>query len=279
MRYAIEITKQGNTYTGLIHQGNRANAQPLAALNLGANTGITIKGQAYFLSELTQALISYQSHQLAYLFDERGQLELGHHLYAQTFGQLPEVERRRLHQADAVDVQIVTADEHLSRLPWALLAHNGIFLTTAGWSVVLADQVETLDCELPPSPRILVVAPQPVGVTATYAARHLEVLEDRLSSHDHLLAWDRHLKLVETWEEFTQQVKAFAPQVVYYYGHGEGDVHNARLTFATGPGRQLLRVPVADFALQLRNMPTPPCLVYVNCCLGDAPVIWAWVVS
>lgn len=270
MRYFVEITTTGNTYTGLIHQGNPVNAQPLATLSLGPNTALTIKGNAYFLAELTQALISHQHHQLAQLFDERGQLELGQHLYNQTFGQLPAALRQRLQQQSEVEVQIITDDEQVSRLPWVLLAHNGIFLTTAGWSVLLSSQLASLDCELPPSPRILVVAPQPVGVSGTDAARHLDVLEDMLSSHDHLLAWDRHLKLVETWEEFTQQVKEFAPQIVYYYGHGEGDLHNARLAFASGPGQQLRRIPVADFALHLRTMPTPPCLVYVNCCLGDA---------
>lgn len=161
-------------------------------------------------------------------------------------------------------------DEAINRLPWAVLAHSGIFLSTAGWSIALGGAPDAPDRELPPSPRILVIAPQPVDVPPTYAALHLEALETLLSSHDHLLAWGRHLKRVETWEEFTQEAPAFEPQVVYFYGHGEGDLHRARLAFAGRPRKELQAVPVADFALHLRHLPTPPCLVYVNCCLGDA---------
>jgi len=270
MRYFVEITPVANAYTGLIDQGNPATAQPLANPRLEPTTEISIKGRACSLDGLMQSLIGYQSSQLATLFDERGQLEIGQHLYAQTFGQLAANERQRLHQRDEVEVCIVTQDEHITRLPWALLAHNGIFLSTTGWSVTLSGTRPSKDCELPPSPRILVIAPQPTGVQGTLAEPHLEALEDLLSAHDPRLSWNRHLKLVETWEDFTRQVKEFEPQIVYYYGHGEGDVHRSRLDFASGPNKQLLDVPVADFALCLRNMATPPALVYVNCCLGDA---------
>lgn len=270
MRYFIEITTANNTYAGLIHQGNHDRAYTLATLDLKPTTALTIKGNAYFLSDLTEILINYQSKQLTHLFDERGQLELGQYLYQQTFGQLPPALQQRVQEAREVELYIVTEDEQISRLPWVLLAHKGIFLATAGWSVIITDRVPKIAYELPPSPRILVVAPQPSDIPGTYAAPHLEALEDLLASHDPRLTWDRHLKLVETWEAFVHQVKAFAPQVVYYYGHGEGDGEKAALAFAGGPQQQLKRVPVVDFALQLRQLAEPPALVYVNCCLGDA---------
>lgn len=270
MRYFVEISNTDKDYTGFIHQGNPTSAQLLSNLKLGPDTEIIIKDQAYRFVALLQALIGYALNNRDLIFDERGQLEIGHYLYSQTLGQLPENERRRLHNADEVDIRIITQDEHIARLPWALLAYNGIFLSTTGWSVTLSGVTDLVDYELPPSPRLLVIAPQPDGILGTLAEQHLDALEDLLSAHDHLLTWDRHLKLVRTWEEFTRQVKTFEPQIVYYYGHGVGGMDRSRLVFADGANNQRYDAPVADFALQLRNLPNPPQLVYVNCCRGDA---------
>jgi len=76
--------------------------------------------------------------------------------------------------------------------------------------------------------------------------------------------------VAETWEDFVRLIKEFKPQLVYYYGHGEGDGKKTRLIFAQGKNRNRTAIPVTDFALCLRNMAKPPLLVYVNCCLGDA---------
>lgn len=271
MRYFVEISVAGNGYRGAIHPGNPAAAHNVPDLKLAPTDTVTIRGQTYSWNSLLQTLVAYQPQALADLFDERGQLEIGQQLYRQTLGQLPEAERRRLHDPNtAVDIRIVTHDEHIARLPWVLLAYNGLFLAATGWSIALAGKTDLIDCELPPSPRILVIAPEPLQTPPTYADLHLETLEQELVAHDHRLTWGRHLQRVATWADFSEQVKTFAPQIIYYYGHGEGDSQRARLLFADEVDQSRHPVPVADFALQLRNLPTPPLLVYVNCCLGDA---------
>lgn len=266
MRYFVEIGKSGDQYSGSLHQGDPEKAQSLPDLKLGTEAEIEIKGKSYRLGDLIHALIGYQESDLKLAFDERGQLQIGQYLYDQVFAAL------HLHEQNEneIDVRILTQDEHIARLPWVLLNRRGIFLAAAGWSVALASTIDTRDCELPPSPKMLVVAPQPDDFPNTRAEPHLEALEDLLSASDHRLSFGNHLRAAYTWEEFTQAIKEFEPQIVYYYGHGVGDMHTARLVFAAGKHQQRKDVPVADFALWLREMTVPPCLVYVNCCLGDA---------
>lgn len=264
MQYLVEIKNPNGRYQGTIHQGNPALARALPDLQLHAEAEITIKGEVCKLGDLVQALIEHDAEAMAYVFDERGQLEIGQHLFRQVFG------TTTLPASEAIDLRLITAEENVCRLPWVLLADKGIFLTTASWTVTLSTKTATRDCELPPSPRMLVIAPEPEGVAPTRAPAHLEKLEQHFSAQDHRLAWGKNLQLAHTWEEFTRLLKEFEPHIVYYYGHGAGDQDTGRLVFATGTARHRIVKPIADFALCLRQMRTPPLLAYVNCCLGDA---------
>lgn len=283
MHYIVEIKNHNGQYHGTIHQGNPAFGHALPNLQLHPEAEIIIKGEACKLGDLVQTLIDHQADELAFAFDERGQLEIGRHLYQQIFAEaksglhadaLEKSANSRtqagLHPSETIDLRIITDDEHLARLPWVLLADKGVFLTTAGWTITLSTKTATRGCELPPSPRMLIIAPQPRDVAPTRAQTHFEKLESHFSAQDHRLSLGKNLKLAHTWEEFTQLAKEFEPHIVYYYGHGTGDQDNGRLVFATGTSRQRVDKPIADFALCLRQMPTPPLLAYVNCCLGDA---------
>lgn len=286
MQFVVEIKNHNGHYHGTLHQGNPAFGRALSGLQLHADAQIIIKGEECKLGELVQTLIDHQADELTFAFDERGQLEIGRHLYRQIFAAdneaksdlranvfekaKPPFAQAGLYPPEAIDLRIITDDEHLARLPWVLLADKGIFLTTAGWTITLSTKTATRDCELPPSPRMLIIAPQPHGVAPTRAQTHFEKLESHFSAQDHRLALGKNLKLAHTWEEFTQLAKEFEPHIVYYYGHGTGDQDNGRLVFATGTSRQRVDKPIADFALCLQQMATPPLLAYVNCCLGDA---------
>jgi hypothetical protein len=268
MRCFVEIKNADGQYSGAIHQGNPALARSLPDLKLGPDDEVAIQDRAYRLDALVQTLIAHQPQDLKIAYQERGQLEIGHYLYRQIFGDHPPSEFQR-EGDERVDLRIVTGDEHVARLPWVLLAHQGLFLSAAGWSVSLARTCRVRDCTLPPEPKILVVAPEPEGVTHTKAQSHLETLEYRLSLYDHHLSLGDHLQVATTWEGFRQLLGEFQPHIVYYYGHGVGDRYRSRLVFATGEGRRVDK-PVADFAQCLRELEEPPRLVYVNCCSGDA---------
>ncbi len=270
MRYFIRIEQQDGRYAGLRHEGNPAFGQRLADLKLGPDDEVGVKGQSYSLATLVETLIDHKRAELDTAFDERGQLELGQHLYAQVFGDM-EPAAMRAREDEQVDLRIVTEDEHLARLPWVLLAHKGLFLSMTGFSVSLARASQVDDCELPPAPRLLVVAPEPAGVSATRAEAHLEMLENRhLAPFDPRLSRGDHLRVVHTWERFVEMLPQFEPHVIYYYGHGVGSLDRSRLVFAAGDARKRDDRPIGDFAQALRALKEAPRLVYVNCCSGDA---------
>jgi hypothetical protein len=264
----IELNKENEQYSGCIHQGNRDKAFDLSVLHLDRQLK-PIPDHPWSLEDLVGAIIGFKSADLK-AFDERVQLDLGQYLYDQTLGQLPEAIQRGFVNAKNIQVRIVSQDEWMLRLPWNLMAHQGIFRCAVGWSVSVSGKAETLDCVLPPSPLILIVAPQPVGVAATGAKDHLEELEDMLSSHDQLLSFNNNLQVAYTWEDFVKLTRDFQPELIYYYGHGVGDSKKTRLVFATGQGMKRVDKPITDFAMCLRQMKKPPLLAYINCCLGDA---------
>jgi hypothetical protein len=100
--------------------------------------------------------------------------------------------------------------------------------------------------ELPPSPKILVIAPQPQGEERTHAEHHLETLERELSSRNRLVKWGQHLQMATAWEKFTDIAQRFQPAVVYYCGHGVSDGNTTRLVFAAARSRKRVEKPVGD---------------------------------
>jgi len=79
-------------------------------------------------------------------------------------------------------------------------------------------------------------------------------------------------KLVEvrTWKELTAAVAAKSFDVIYYYGHGKGDMDRTRLLFETQGSGDAEPRSTSDFANLLRKMNPTPALAYVNCCRGDS---------
>ncbi len=201
-------------------------------------------------------------------FDERHQLDVGSHLYDQTLGRL---ERDPPPRAGQVSVHVVTEDEHIARLPWVLLARSGRFLSASGWAITLCRSIRQLEPRsmLPPSPKILVAAPQPKSAADTQSAAHLEDLELMLTAADHRFERGVHLRVVTTWKEFREVANEIQPDAFYYYGHGFGDDRTSSLVFADRRGRRH-KVPMANVAHCLRRLDKPPVVAYVNCCLGDA---------
>jgi hypothetical protein len=195
-------------------------------------------------------------------------MDTGLFLYRQLFGEAAEDELRQ--NCDAVDLRIVTADENISRLPWMLLAHRGVFLAAAGWSISLAVDAAQSSHERPPSPKILAVTPQPADWGNTEAQDHITELNELLASADVAYTDDRCFKTAATWPDFLDQLKTFQPDIFYYYGHGAGDRHATRLVFVD-ENQQTVETPLPDILAALQHSPAPPpLLAYINCCQGDA---------
>ena len=237
-------------------------------LKLAPDDRLMIKSQMVAVRDLLDALIDYDEKWLGDFFDERGQMDAGIHLFRQLFGDTSADDVSR--NCDAMDLRIVTQDEDMARLPWLLLADRGVFLSTAGWSISLAGQAPRQSYELPPSPKILVIAPQPSGWGATEGQAHVSDLKELLENADQFYLDDSRFKTVSTWSAFLTHLKSFQPDILYYYGHGKGDRHTTRLVFeddAKGADEK----PLADMQAALQGMPgQPPLLAYINCCQGDA---------
>jgi len=235
---------------------------PIPGLNLSENASLSIKGKETKLGNLVRALIRYDQDWLGEWFDESGQYDTGCYLYKQLFGEEPPEKFQK--ENSRVDLRIVSRDENVSRLPWVLLAHDGIFLSTAGWAVSLANSNPDKDYELPPLPKMLVVAPQPTDLEKTKADEHIRDLKDMLAAPDLTLVDDDHLKTVTSWSDFLHQLKSFQPDILYYYGHGEGDEYTSKLIFEDK------KLPLTDFRSELNNLSgNSPLLAYINCCKGD----------
>lgn len=268
-RYFVEITKNKGGYHGAIHQGRPAVARPLGPLQLTPDVQVPIKDKSYRLGDLVQALLDYQPEDLKIAFEERGQLEIGQFLYRQLFGEQSPAILKQPEECQ-IDLRIVTDDEHIARLPWVLLAYKETFLAMADWCISLARTSQVKDCDLPANPRMLIVAPEPVGAPETRARKHVDELEYRLATFNYRLSLDAQLKVAYTWEAFKTLVSEFKPHIVYYYGHGVGDRHQSRLVFASGDQLKPVDKPVIDVAQCLRTLAEPPKLVYLNCCSGAA---------
>ena len=272
-RLFLEIKKNGATYEGLCWETERSDGHKIENLRLGPNDVVTIPDavppyadQKYLLGDLVKALIGFDAKDLQLAFEERGQINLGRHLYEHTIGQLSRYE----HEAQ-LDLRIIAHDEHLGLLPWPLLSRNGIYLVQEGWAISLCTRPNTLDnLELPPRPKILMVAPEPKSASATNRDQHITTLQLLLRQADPGMAAPGQFKVVFTWEKFKDAVEQEPFDIIYYWGHGLGNQVRNRLVFESSADGNSKEKAIVDFADVLRNGKGSPTLVYLNCCQGDA---------
>ncbi len=230
---------------------------------------ITLQGEEISLADLSQALIDYDQDWLADFLDERGQLEVGQYLYQQIFGQLTPYDL--IEEGTGIELRIITKDEDIARLPWTLLAYNGTFLSMSGWTVSLTSDPQAVFCELPPRPKILAVVPQPKELEATNAEDHLQEMKELLTAADLAYGDADRFRVVSDLTSFYAELEDLQPDILYYYGHGEGNQQTTRLLFADQKGR-VKETPLPDLAAALQNLPEHgrPKLAYINCCQGDS---------
>ncbi len=277
----LTLRRRDNSVYGSLTVFNKQQEYALDGLNLHPSARLAYGDQKPTLQDVLGKFLAFDLTRPDLLTNERGQLDVGHHLFSETFKVLSGRELRRL-RGENIDLRVVTDDEHIMRLPWSLIADGGIFLSTSGWSVSLsAAASDCKDYTLPPSPKILVITPKAPNWQETIPDQHVAELEERLSGANHLHKQGRHLRWVTTWEETLNELRNFQPHIIYYYGHGMGDFNSSELVFTSAiskgdrpPGEPQLReklVPAADFASAIRRLgDNTPLLAYINCCLGDA---------
>lgn len=263
MRYILEIEKKENRYTGLLYSDIAGTRPAVLNLNFEDTAKIRIRDEIYRLGDLLGGYAASVKNTVPEAYNERGHLAVGQYLYSQIFGNLSAEEQQQRHPSEPADLCIVSPDERTASLPWNLLADKGIFLCAAGWSVRISTKKKAGDCEFPYLPRMLAAAPQPAGFEKTHAENHLKSLTEKLMAGD-------NLRIARTLEEFSELLREFRPHIVYYYGHGIGDIHKPRLAFAAGESSLRYDITAGEFVRYLREARVPPLIAYINCCRGTA---------
>lgn len=195
--------------------------------------------------------------------DESLQLNIGSKLFSETFGKHSD----KFDTSRPAHVLIVSEDEFILRLPWVLSAFNGFFLSKAGWSFSIGMRDILEQTELPPSPRILVLAPEPVTQAPTGRDGHIAALRRLVEHHDDQYRSDTHFRAVFTWEQFQGSLQHFKPDVFYFYGHGIGDADRMRLVLENTTS-EAEDVPAIDVSHQLQRAGIQASICYINCCMG-----------
>ncbi|MCI5207680.1 MAG: hypothetical protein D3910_02540, partial [Candidatus Electrothrix sp. ATG2] len=216
---------------------------PVSVPKLSPDDILSLKNSKVSLADLSQALIDFDQEWIDEYLDERGQLEVGQYLYQQIFARVSPYDFAE--DGTGVELRITTKDEDIARLPWALLAHEGVFLATMGWAISLATDIQAANCELPPRPQILALAPQPKELEATGADEHLREVREMLTAADLAYSDESHLKVVTDLSSFRDELDALRPDILYYYGHGIGNRQTTRLLFADQQGRAV-ETPLPD---------------------------------
>ncbi len=273
MRIAfLEIHREGSKCHGKFWFDQDKNKNELGRLDIGPEKTVKIPDSThpytendYCMKDLVTALIEFDEDKLAVVFEERGQFEIGRFLYSNTLGKLGNGQI-----TDELDLRIITDDEFIGQLPWPLLSQDGIFLVNKGWAISMIACTELRDIELAPSPIIVVVAPEPNSLARTDRDQHLNQLQQVLRKHNPKMVSPQNLILVYTWEEFEMAIEGNVIDVVYYYGHGEGNQNRSRLLFESTENDQVLNIAAGELATCFRGAKRLPSLVYINCCHGDA---------
>ncbi|CAK8720601.1 hypothetical protein GKODMF_12190 [Candidatus Electrothrix gigas] len=265
-RYTVTLTKES---LQVARWGEERAIVATATSSFLLEARIILKGNEVSLADLIQALIDYDQDWLNDFLDERGQLEVGQYLYQEIFGSLTPYDLTE--EGTGIELRIITKDEGIARLPWTLLAHNGVFLSTMGWTISLTTNPGTVFCELPPRPKILAVVPQPDELSATGAEEHLQELKELLTGADLAYSDAERFRVVADLSSFYAELEELQPDILYYYGHGIGNQQTTRLLFADQQGRTK-EIPLPDLAAALQNLPKHgrPKLAYINCCQGDS---------
>ncbi|MGH7492676.1 MAG: toll/interleukin-1 receptor domain-containing protein [bacterium] len=262
MRFFVEIASERDRYQIRIHQGSPTPDAPWRETLLGLQAEVQLQDSSLSLARLVGMKSSQRCEQLG----EHHQYAIGQYLFAQTFGAFDNPIFQSSREIKA-EIRIVTADPRIAQLPWMLLASRGVFLNALGWSVSAANTTQAANCELPASPKILVIMPRPSGMPETHAAQHFEKLEDLLSSADHRHTHGLHLRSVDTWEELERTLPEFQPNVIYYYGHSDSN----NLVFAANRSHARVDKSIADLANLFPKPPVrQPFLIYLNAWQNEA---------
>lgn len=200
--------------------------------------------------------------------DEAGMYDIGVFLYQATLGKYG---GRELDQ-EAVDLRIISPCEHIHRLPWNMLARDSDnrFLRYADWQITLARDYNTQRVDMPSLPALLVFSPPELdGYGLTGTDTHIRQLKHELTAEIRSYESSTLFKIVHTRQELERILQRQHFDVLYYYGHGEGDGMSSRLRLeaATSANPGTMSLIHLRETLQ-RAVGGSPAVCYINACMS-----------
>lgn len=275
-RIVVEIEREAGepAYRAVIH-GLRTAALVRDGLKLSPTDTVPFSSGPVSLADLSRRLFPADSETVAEdlaFFNERHQLELGRFLGEQLFGSVAASnELRELFAREGQELRLVTDDEHLVRLPWVLLAAEELVLAARRrWSIALAREAGATTT-LRPKPRILLARPEPAGLPPTQGREHSARLAERIGGGANpLYKWSEVTREANTWPAFAAALAELRPDIVYFYGHGDGDPACSALLFETAArDRDPITMDRVAQAISEQGGGAVK-LAFLNCCSGDA---------
>ncbi|MDW9593534.1 hypothetical protein GOA63_15100 [Sinorhizobium meliloti] len=221
-------------------------------------------------------------------FDALAQASLGRKLYDELIGNDWHLRAARwLHL-----VPVASTDENveaerergglldfLLRIPWNYLTGPAVRDEPAllrGGAIVTLDanpkgmtDVERPTVYWPEWPKILLICTEADPEISGKA--HRDELKSALTNGEEKLP-EEYVKSINTFEEFTNDVKSWCPDLIYFYGHGRADDRDTRLGFdKKGPNGKFVPddVGIEELRSALNRGGTVP-LVWINACQGAA---------
>ena len=220
LRYFITITKENNQYVGHVSKGNLSSDFQINDMAIGPEQIIYTEDSGNIrLKSIVDAITRHDKKWLAKYFTINAQNTIGNHLFKQVFSTKKIVDL--CPEGMTADIRIITNDEYICRLPWMLMATGSVYLTNTRFSITLSNDNSTLNCELPISPKILIIAPQYRDKANDPTFMHVKRIERLLSSADSQHMLDVNLKLVINIKDIEQELRINTPNIIYYYGHSK----------------------------------------------------------
>lgn len=270
------LERDGDDYRLSVEVPPTGKRMALGKAAVQEDCAISLRGSTTTLKTILGWLDTFDRDKLQHQLDEAGMYAVGNYLYQQTLGQYPQ--HRQLPGED-VDLRIISTCPHIHRLPWNMLAREGMALHSghSGWRITLAVEPATRDVEWPALPTMLIIAPEPIwdlqGKRAepTDSQTHIQALRTRLANTIKAYDTPEKLRVVTTWADLQRALRDQHFDMLYYYGHGMGDQHSSRLWFATPDGRSVDLRTFQELRRELEQASGgAPTVCYVNACFGNS---------
>lgn len=262
LSFDLVVQSVGEGYTWALYPHGESVARLQGQFQLDT---VAVKGKIIAFTELDAAFTHFNTDVLRD-FDEAAQLQLGHHLYHLLFADVP---ADLFPDNQDILLRIVSDDAFIQRIPWNLLTRDKTFLVMENWHISVAAQINRAlhTLQFAAAPKVLLVCQEPRDQDAVHAGEHADELLQFLRGRYAYFLNKQALAVAANWDEFTNKLAQQAWDIIYFYGHGQGDQYGASLLFAAEAGHAM-QVSMGKLAVTLRDLcgDALPSLLYLNAC-------------